>query len=125
MKKLVTMWIGPNEILIPAVHIPGCIADAIYPRPTRNLPAESEAIAYERAETAAALDTFPRGLEMVAGQEDVDAVARLKEERNQAKKLREKFPGLCEDYTLTKSEAAEYLAGCVFRCNVTGDSEIV
>ena len=89
MKK-VTVWIGRNEILIPADLIPGSIADALYPRQIRN---------------QAGVDSI------TDGSTSSTTFERLKEEKKQDRKLREKFPNLPEDYSFTRSEAQEYLAG--------------
>ena len=77
----VTMWMRKGENGIAADLIPGSIADAVYPRPDRNM-----------------------------NQRDEFAVKRLEEERAQARKLREKFPDLQFDHRFSKREVSRYLA---------------
>ena len=77
----VTMWMRKGDNGIAADLIPGSIADAVYPRPDRNM-----------------------------NQRDEFAVKRLEEERAQARKLREKFPDLQFDHRFSKREVSRYLA---------------
>lgn len=75
MKKVI-IYLGPNEVLIPADQVPGAIADALYP-------------AGERNEATGGWPTSEPGRAT-----DPDAVKRLREEQEQLIKLRKQFPGL-------------------------------
>lgn len=85
MTKKVVFWLAPNENRIPADQIPGAIAETLNPPPERD----------ELAGHAL------NGL---------NVEQRLKEEREQAKKLRIKFPHLKDGDTFLIGDLNDYLA---------------
>lgn len=91
MSRKVVVWIGQDEILIPANQIPGAIADMKFPRPDRTGGDWNES-------------------EGQNSPNDPCAVKRLMIERQQAIKLREAFPNLPEDYGFSMSQSQAYLA---------------
>lgn len=85
MNRKVIFWLEPNQSLVPVDQIPGAIAEARYPLP-------------ERSEE----DGKPLN--------DTNVIPRLKEEREQAKTLRAKYPIQSDNFALPKGEVSDYLA---------------
>lgn len=85
MYRKVIFWLAPNETRIPADQIPGAIAETLNPPPERN----------ELAGHAL---------------NDLKVGERLKEEREQAKQLRIKFPHLKDGDTFLIGDLNDYLA---------------
>ncbi len=93
MTRKVIFWLAEHETLIPADQVPGAIADAVCPPTERN-----------------ELQGQPLN--------DPNAFNRLEVEREHAKKLREKYPNLPNDYKFSKGELSGYLESLGFALEV-------